>query len=296
MEKRRVIVPVATLWTSPKAPRDIDQLALSGETKQWVAAMTTEQTIDLCDSKRLETQAVFNDEVIVDSIEGEWAKVYLTTQADDADDRGYIGWLPSKLLSSSTVVYPEANTHLCVAVPFTTLYDGQQNPIFEIVMGTELTQLGTEGNLLRVATPWGEGYVAADSIAVNAEGKTAGEKMVSMARQFLGLRYLWAGISPYGFDCSGFMYTLHRVLGIAIPRDADDQRNNGQSVEPENLQPGDLLFFAYEHGKGFVHHVGMYIGDGQMIQSRTPGKQVDIAKLTEMRYAPEFVAARRYWQ
>mgnify|MGYP001011958662 FL=1 len=91
------------------------------------------------------------------------------------------------------------------------------------------------------------------------------------------------------------MYTLHRVLGITIPRDADDQRNSGQPVEPENLQPGDLLFFAYEHGKGYVHHVGMYIGDGQMIQSRTPGKQVDIAKLTEMRYAPEFVAARRYW-
>jgi hypothetical protein len=153
MEKRRVIVPVATLWTSPKAPRDIDQLALDGKTKQWVAAMTTEQTIDLCDSKRLETQAVFNDEVIVDSVEGEWAKVYLTNQADDADDRGYIGWLPSKLLSSSTVVYPEKNSILHVAVPFTTLYDEQQKPIFDIVMGTELTQLAAEGNLLRVGTP-----------------------------------------------------------------------------------------------------------------------------------------------
>ena len=296
METRRVIVPVATLWTSPKAPRKIDQLALDGQTKQWVAQMTTAQTIDLCDAKRLETHAVFNDEVMIDSIAGEWAKVYLTTQTDDADERGYIGWLPTKLLSTAPVTYSAEGPIVHITVPFTTLYDDQHQPQLDLVMGTALTKVAEEGHLLRVATPFGDGYVAADSTLVHADGETAGDKMVAMAHQFLGLRYLWAGISPYGFDCSGFMYTLHRVLGIQIPRDADDQRNSGQPVKPENLLPGDLLFFAYEHGKGFVHHVGMYIGNGQMIQSRTPGKQVDIAKLTEMRYAPEFVAARRYWQ
>ncbi|MFC6255331.1 NlpC/P60 family protein [Secundilactobacillus hailunensis] len=296
MEIRRVIVPVATLWTSPKAPRKSDRLALDGKTKQWVAQMTTAQTIDLCDAKRLETQAVFNDEVMIDSTEGEWSKVYLTTQTDDADERGYIGWLPTKLLSTAPVAYSAEAPTVHITVPFTILYDDQQKPLLELVMGTALTKLSEEGNLLRVATPFGDGYVAADSTVVHVAGKTAGDKMVAMAHQFSGLRYLWAGISPYGFDCSGFMYTLHRVLGIKIPRDADDQRNSGQPVKPENLLPGDLLFFAYEHGKGFVHHVGMYIGNGQMIQSRTPGKQVDIARLTEMRYAPEFVAARRYWQ
>lgn len=294
MDKRRIIVPVATLWTSPKAPREIDQLALDGDTKQWVAKMTTPETVDLCDSKRLETQGVFNDEVIIDSIQADWAKVYLVSQPDDADQRGYIGWLPTKLLSSETVTYNQQDI-VRVIVPFTTLYDQQHKPLFDIVMGTELNKIGVDGELLRVATPLGEGYIAAESTVLNVAGATLGEKMIALARQFLGLRYLWAGISPYGFDCSGLMYTLHRVMGIQIPRDADDQRNGGQPVEPENMQPGDLLFFAYEHGRGFVHHVGMYIGNGQMIQSRTPGKQVDIAKLTEMRYAPEFVAARRYW-
>ncbi|GAW99389.1 C40 family peptidase [Secundilactobacillus mixtipabuli] len=295
MEKRRVIVPVATLWTSQKAPRNIDQLALDGKSKEWVASMTTEQTVDLCDAKRLETQAVFNDEVLIDSVDGEWAQVFLTTQTDDADERGYHGWLPTRLLSDKPVAYPKGIGQVHVVVPFTQLYDEHRQPLMEIVMGTELTVLAESDDLLRVATPFGEGFIKTDSTLVTVKGETNGEKMVNMARQFLGLRYLWAGISPYGFDCSGFMYTLHRVLGITIPRDADDQRNSGQPVEPENLQPGDLLFFAYEHGKGYVHHVGMYIGDGQMIQSRTPGKQVDIAKLTEMRYAPEFVAARRYW-
>ncbi|WP_203649051.1 C40 family peptidase [Secundilactobacillus yichangensis] len=296
MEKRRVIVPVATLWTSPKAPRDIDRLALDGDTKQWVASMTTEQTIDLCDAKRLETQATFNDEVIIDSTEGDWSKVSLTSQDDDADQRGYVGWLPTKLLSASEVTDANGSNTVHITVPFTTLYDQQRQPMLELVMGTELTKLGEEGDLIRVATPLGEGYISGKSTLIDVEGATAGEQMVAMARQFLGLRYLWAGISPYGFDCSGLMYTLHRVMGYRIPRDADDQRNNGQPVKLENLQPGDLLFFAYEHGKGFVHHVGMYIGNGRMIQSRTPGKQVDIASLTEMRYAPEFVAARRYWQ
>lgn len=267
MDTRRIIVPVATLWTSPKAPREIDQLALDGDTKQWVAKMTTPETVDLCDSKRLETQGVFNDEVIIESVQADWAKVYLVSQPDDADQRGYIGWLPTKLLSSEAVTYNQKDIVRVIA-PLTTLYDQQHKPLFDIVMGTELNKIGVDGELLRVATPLGEGYIAAESTVLNVAGATLGEEMIALARQFLGLRYLWAGISPYGFDCSGLMYTLHRVMGIQIPRDADDQRNGGQPVEPENMQPGDLLFFAYEHGKGFVHHVGMYIGNGRMIQSR----------------------------
>lgn len=291
-----MIVPVATLWTSKEAPRDIDKLALDGETKKWVAQMTTEQTVDLCDSKRLETQAFFNDEVIIEHIEGSWAKVYLTSQPDDADPRGYIGWLPTKLLSEAPVEYSGTTARVRIAVPFTMLYDENKQQVFEITMGTELTELAAEDDWLKVATPLGENYITKDSVVMGVDGDTAGQKMVAMARQFLGQRYLWAGVSPYGFDCSGLMYTLHRVIGFNIPRDADDQYHNGQPIEPAELRAGDLLFFAYEHGKGFVHHVGMYIGNGQMIQSRTPGKEVDIAKLTELRYAPEYVGARRYWR
>lgn len=296
METRRVIVPVATLWTSKDAPRKIDKLALKGDTKAWVEKLSTPETVDLCDSKRLETQAFFNDEVIVSHIEGSWAKVYLTSQQDDADPRGYIGWLPTDLLSKTAVSYPATTARIGVAVPFTMLYDENKAPIFEVTMGTRFTELAVENDWIKVATPLGESYLKRESIVVPVTGETNGDKMVAMARQFLGLRYLWAGISPYGFDCSGLMYTLHRVLGFDIPRDADDQRNSGQPVAPEALQPGDMLFFAYEHGQGFVHHVGMYIGNGRMIQSRTPGKQVDIAQLTEMRYAPEYVTARRYWR
>lgn len=295
METRRVIVPVATVWTSKKAPRDVDELALKGRTKEWVSQLSDKQTIDLCDAKRVETQAFFNDEVIVSHTEGPWSKVYLTSQQDDADPRGYIGWIPTALLSDGPVSYP-TTARIRIVSPFTTLYDQDKHPIFEITMGTELTEIAVENDWLKVATPFGENYVSKESILVTASGESAGDKMVALGRQFLGLRYLWGGVSPIGFDCSGFVYTLHRVLGFDIPRDADDQRQGGQPVAPEDLRAGDLMFFAYEHGSGYVHHVGMYIGNGQMIQSRTPGKQVDIAQLTEMRYAPEFVAARRYWR
>nr|WP_252892842.1 C40 family peptidase [Lentilactobacillus otakiensis] len=117
-----------------------------------------------------------------------------------------------------------------------------------------------------------------------------------MGRQFLGERYLWGGTSSYGFDCSGFAYTLHRVLGFDIPRDADDQQENGLPLAPEEILPGDLVFFAYDHGTGYVHHVGMYIGNGKMIESRTPGAKVDIAELTEPKFASEFAGFRRYWR
>lgn len=90
-----------------------------------------------------------------------------------------------------------------------------------------------------------------------------GKDIVESGKGFLGLPYLWAGMSGFGFDCSGFTYTMYHANGITIPRDSSIQAQHGKKVEQENLQPGDLLFFAHDKGKGRVHHVGMYIGDGK---------------------------------
>ncbi|WP_162875106.1 C40 family peptidase, partial [Enterobacter cloacae] len=73
--------------------------------------------------------------------------------------------------------------------------------------------------------------------------------------------------SSYGYDCSGFAYSMYASQGITIPRDASDQALAGTEAASNQLRPGDLLFFAYEEGKGRIHHVGIYIGDGKMIHS-----------------------------
>ncbi|MFP3340688.1 NlpC/P60 family protein, partial [Micrococcus sp. SIMBA_131] len=75
------------------------------------------------------------------------------------------------------------------------------------------------------------------------------------AEKFIGLLYLWGGMSSYGFDGSGFSCNMARAIGCTIPRDAHDQLNSGEAVKEGEWEQGDLLFFAYEQGKGSVHHV-----------------------------------------
>lgn len=88
---------------------------------------------------------------------------------------------------------------------------------------------------------------------------------------------------------------MHRAAGLVIPRDASDQAKSGTAIEREDLEPGDLLFFAYEQGQGYVHHVAIYYGDGQMIHAPKTGKTVEIITLRGTDYETEYWGARRYW-
>jgi cell wall-associated NlpC family hydrolase len=89
---------------------------------------------------------------------------------------------------------------------------------------------------------------------------------------------------------------MHRSVGIRIPRDASDQATTGQLVEQNDLLPGDLLFFAYEEGKGRAHHVGIYIGNQEMIHSPDSRGVIEIVKLDDSyRLIKEHSVSRRYW-
>lgn len=296
MLTRRVKVPVATIWTSKEAPEKSDVLSLQGDNQQWIAQMSDEQSIELSDKGKIGTQVLFNDEVIIKEEVGDWAQVYVVNQKDDKTPLGYLGWIKKDLLTDTEVKYPLVTSTVRIADEKATLYDADKQPVMELSLGTVLVEINKDAEWIEVYSPLGKGYIKADAIVINHEGINAGQTMVNNAKQFLGMRYLWGGISADGYDCSGLMYSMHRLLGFEIPRDADDQRMGGQEIAPEELLPGDLVFFANDHGTGYVHHVGMYIGNGQMIESRTPGKQVDIADLTEPKFAAEFAGFRRYWR
>jgi len=98
--------------------------------------------------------------------------------------------------------------------------------------------------------------------------------LIAYASNFIGVPYLWGGTTPAGFDCSGFSQYVFAHFGINLPRVADGQQQVGTYVDRADLQPGDLVFFGNP-----AHHVGIYVGNGNMINAPCTGEDIQIDPL-----------------
>ena len=115
-----------------------------------------------------------------------------------------------------------------------------------------------------------------------------GAQVVSIAMQYLGIKYVWGAASPsVGFDCSGLTMYVFNQVGVSLPHYAAAQFGMGTPVSRDQLQPGDLVFFR---GLG---HMGMYIGGGNMIHAPRTGDVVKISSISESYYVANWVGARR---
>ncbi|MBY8880411.1 C40 family peptidase [Actinacidiphila acidipaludis] len=103
---------------------------------------------------------------------------------------------------------------------------------------------------------------------------------VAFAYRALGLPYVWGATGPSAYDCSGLTQAAWKSAGVSLPRTTYTQINAGTRVPESQLRPGDLVFFY-----SGVSHVGLYIGDGQMIHAPHPGAPVRIAAISEMPFA-----------
>jgi hypothetical protein len=114
-----------------------------------------------------------------------------------------------------------------------------------------------------------------------------------LAMQYLGVRYRWGGNNPRtGIDCSGFVKLVYEQLGVRLPRRAREQALKGIPItQIEQLQPGDLLFFAVK--RHHIDHTGIYIGEGYFIHSARSRGGVAIDHLSHPLYRRSLVAARR---
>lgn len=133
----------------------------------------------------------------------------------------------------------------------------------------------------------------------NSTVSKSSNNIVSSAKNYIGTPYVWGGESmdEGGMDCSGFVYAALKDAGYDIGRTtAQGYRSYGKSVSKSDMQPGDLIFFGKN---GNASHIGIYIGNGQMIHSSggsnntksNPGKGVTIANVD---YRGDFLEARRY--
>jgi cell wall-associated NlpC family hydrolase len=289
-----VAVSVATLWRGSASPRPVDRPALQrpARIREWLAAMSTEERRGL--NGRADTQALLGEKVRVLKVQGDWARVAVPDQPSPRDRRGYPGWVPTRQLTAR----PPQHTPKIITVTARTAWLRDQatgTKVLEISFGTRLPYLGTtgtSGRFVRVRTPLGVvRRIRTTAVAIHAPTASAlprtRRNLVRTAQMFTGLPYLWAGASGFGFDCSGLTWLDHRTHALRIPRDAAPQATRGTKVARKNLKRGDLIFYATN---GLVHHVAMYAGNGDMVESPHTGAAVRTVPVRTHEYA----GARRY--
>lgn len=110
---------------------------------------------------------------------------------------------------------------------------------------------------------------------VKAQAATNGQAIVDYAKQFLGRPYVYGAAGPNSFDCSGLTYYVYNhAVGINIGRTTYDQINSGREVSRDELQVGDLVFTH-------ANHVGIYVGNNQIIHAPQSGEVVKISNINK---------------
>nr|WSW67268.1 NlpC/P60 family protein [Streptomyces sp. NBC_00995] len=133
------------------------------------------------------------------------------------------------------------------------------------------------------ASEGGRGDAHADRSAPRSADRAPNARAadaVAFAYTALGKPYVWGATGPSSFDCSGLTQAAYRSAGVSLPRTTYTQINAGRRVSRSELAPGDLVFFY-----SGITHVGLYIGDGQMIHAPRPGAPVRVAPIDQMPFA-----------
>jgi cell wall-associated NlpC family hydrolase len=274
-QRAAIDVSVATLWKAPNLYRSIDRPSIGNpvDPAAWSANLATTESRVWLDS-HVQTQALYGQVVTVLEVRGGWAKVAVRDEPDPQDPHGYPGWLPARQLKAG---FDDRGPSVVVRARTGALRVGGRT--IELSYGTRLPLVS--GN--RVRTPDGIGTLSGAGAAYTPSNAS----IIAQAKRFLGVRYLWGGLSRWGFDCSGIIWNVYRAHGLTIPRDAEPQRGSGTAVSRASLRPGDLLFFG---SPGYASHVSIYLGNDRQLEAPDSAHTV---RISPVRWA-HYIGARRY--
>ena len=162
--------------------------------------------------------------------------------------------------------------------------DQVKNHLHNALRRTGIATLSTGLGLVIIAVPAAglDGPTEDSSPAPQAEVSASSNSVLAVARQYVGVPYVWGGSTPAGFDCSGFTMHVFAQVGISLPRTSAQQRHAGYVVSAAEARPGDLVWWP--------GHVGIYTGDGQHIAARSPGTLLYEGPI--LRASPTFI---RVW-
>lgn len=223
-------------------------------------------------SAELVTQAIMGTPVEILKKEDGW----LLIQTPDS----YIGWTNddaiAELSGDELNEWKNSNRIICTT-NYGNITDKDGGVVSDLVYGAILVKTGEKSREYEIVLPDGrKGFIrkdiSKDFVTWAKHGDPVPSEMISFARTLLGTPYLWGGTSTKGVDCSGFVKTIYFTNGVILTRDASSQYMYGTEVPLETgwkgMTPGDLLFFgSMRDGKKRITHVGMYIGDSEVIHS-----------------------------
>jgi gamma-D-glutamyl-L-lysine dipeptidyl-peptidase len=254
-----VLRPVANLYSQPSADAEVASQAVYGSNVE-----------------RLEESS-------------QWIKVRTTDH--------YTGWVLKSELLPRSVPYAAAGSVAEVSSLFANLYREpsmtSHAPLLTVAFETRLEVVSNpdQGRWIKVRLVDGTGaWVQREDVQFASRPLSINET-ITLAKRFLGLPYLWGGVSSFGFDCSGFTQMLCRHRGVLLPRDARVQAawDGMTPVGRGALQPGDLLYFGPSSHK--ITHAGVYLGEGEMIHATSP--YIQISRVEDETRKRGFMTARR---
>lgn len=173
------------------------------------------------------------------------------------------GWY--KVITADSVGYIRSDYVLLTEIPYEN-DDSTKDPLFFV--GGKSTGVAVSPAALRVSA----------------------DRIIDTAKKYMGVPYVWGGMTPSGFDCSGLVQYVFAENGMSLPRTTTLQYKVGTYVSRSNLKVGDLVFFDTS-GNG-VSHVGIYMGNGQFIHSSS-SKGVTISNLSNSYWNARYLGARR---
>lgn len=180
------------------------------------------------------------------------------------------------------------------AAGFTTLSgSGEQTSARRRAIGTSRKSKGNGKKKTKSKKKASGKKNSQDKNGKSKSGGATGDGIVREARRYKGAKYVWAGASPKGFDCSGFTwYVYNQVTGNDIGRTVEEQYRNGNAVSRGALQAGDVVFFKNTYQKG-LSHCGIFISGSDFIHAENEDTGVVISSLDSDYYSQHYAGARR---
>ena len=243
---------------------------------------------------------------VISSIDG-WSKV---------NAGGVSGYVSSSYLSSTKPSTGSSSSNESTSNSTSTMYTTDRlnlrkgagtsySVITTLDKGIAVTVHSSSNGWSKVSVNGMTGYVSSSylsstkpsnsSSSTDSSTSSKVDKVLNFASQQLGKPYVWGAQGPNSFDCSGLTYYVYKnAAGITLPRTSVEQSKYGTTVSKSNLKAGDLIFFDTSGpNDGGVSHVGIYVGNGQMIHASSSQKKIVKVSVETSYWNNAFVRAKR---